>query len=259
MEDSRIHAWQVGLIGEDLDLEDLPQWFRGSVATVLPDKDGYVLQLASSLVGRDYARVRRIAEQELDTINGIARVLWPGFRPVRLANRINGVDASGQNVGIVLAVEGVECRIKGGSASLTGSGAGLQPRISSPGRALQELARTSAAVADVLAITGRSSHTWSELYLVFELIESDLGSTMFTEGWITKAEKRAFCHTANSYSALGRRARHGRDRGQAPAKPMTFGEAGVVVTRLVAGWLAFKIAEPQELATDEAPPGTDRI
>ncbi len=61
-----------------------------------------------------------------------------------------------------------------------------------------------------MALIGRPSPTWSELYLIFELVEANVGGRMHTEGWIDRTEKKLFTRTANSYTALGREGRHGK-------------------------------------------------
>jgi hypothetical protein len=46
-----------------------------------------------------------------------------------------------------------------------------------------------------------------------------------------------FTHTADSYSTLRADGRHGKDRGQPPAKPMPRGVATKLVCDLVLSWL----------------------
>lgn len=69
------------------------------------------------------------------------------------------------------------------------------------------------AKADALTLVGRPSPSWSELYLIFELVEANVGGRMFADGWIGRTEANLFTRTANSYTALGMAGRHGKDRG----------------------------------------------
>jgi len=79
---------------------------------------------------------------------------------------------------------------------------------------------------------------WSELFVVYELVKSNArGGQMFKLGWIRKADEKRFRITANSRTALGRDARHGRDSGQTPSNPMTQPEAITIIRALAAGWL----------------------
>ena len=95
----------------------------------------------------------------------------------------------------------------------------------------------STCAHDALVISGRPTLTWSELYLLFELVESDVGSKMLDFGWIKNSEKKLFEHTVNSYSALRSEGRHGKDKGSAPSKPMLLNDATSLIKRLVLAWL----------------------
>jgi hypothetical protein len=79
---------------------------------------------------------------------------------------------------------------------------------------------------------------------VFEVVETDVGSKMFADGWATKKEVKRFTRTANSRHAIGGEARHGHNRFQPPKRPMSHSEAHDLVLGLVRRWLAHK-APPQ--------------
>jgi hypothetical protein len=66
---------------------------------------------------------------------------------------------------------------------------------------------------DALVIIGRPNLTWSELYLLFELVQAEVGGEMFDLGWISRRDADLFTHTANNYSALRSNGRHGKDKG----------------------------------------------
>ena len=102
---------------------------------------------------------------------------------------------------------------------------------------LMRAANRSARAHDALVITGRQELTWSELYLLFELVKAEVGGQMYHQGWISKADADLFSRTANSYSALGTAGRHGKDKGDPPAKPMEYGTAVELMRQLVLAWL----------------------
>lgn len=91
---------------------------------------------------------------------------------------------------------------------------------------------------DALVIVGRPDLTWSELYLLFELVEGAVGRQMYEREWISKADANLFSHTANSYSVLRSAGRHGKDNGDPPRNPMKHAVAVGLVRALVLQWLS---------------------
>ena len=244
-----ILSWIVPLIGHRFDLEDLPYWLAEQDIQVAPHDDGYALVIPFDVIGDDFALLRKFAESQLDLINGIGRLLNPNFRPVSLANNILGVDSSGNVVSTVVTVGTAEERSKAGNVGVViGGVAQADPRegAASP---LLKAAKLSPQANDALIISGRPSLTWSELYLLFELVESDVGSQMFEFGWITRTAVKLFTHTANSYSALGHHGRHGKDKGIPPSQPMKHDEATKHIRDLVLAWL-------QHIGTNNDEPNT---
>lgn len=95
-------------------------------------------------------------------------------------------------------------------------------------------------VKKVLLLFGNEDHNWDNLYKIFEIVESDVGGKMISNGWITKTQKDRFTNTANSSAALGVEARHGNNRYAPPKKPMMKGEAIDLISNLVKRWLRQK-------------------
>ena len=89
-------------------------------------------------------------------------------------------------------------------------------------------------VAAVLRILADSEVSWSDLYHVFDLIEST-GADL--DEWSTAAERRLFTWTANNRGAIGDQARHGHMRWQPPPDPMAHGTARTLLRRIATGWL----------------------
>ena len=116
-------------------------------------------------------------------------------------------------------------------------GGAPQPPKEPAAAPLLRAARNVPQAHDALIIVGREALTWSELYLLFELFESDVGSKMFDRVWISPADAELFARTANSYTTLRSAGRHGKDRGAPPASPMSHSAAVVLVRALVFSWL----------------------
>jgi len=117
-------------------------------------------------------------------------------------------------------------------------------------------AETDDDIADVLGILGREDVRWHDLWHVYELIKSDVGKRMFSDGWVSRADEKRFTRTANSRRAIGHEARHGDDRVHPPKQPMKFAEARKFVHILARHWLDVKVppAPPRVIRVVEVRP-----
>ena len=237
MDKRQIVSWIVPLVGHQFDLEDLPLWLAGQDVHVATREDKFVLVIPSAIIGDDYEPVRSFAEEQLELINGVGRVLSPTFRPVSLAGQLFGVDSAGTVLHTVVAMNPAEMRAKAASVRpVLGGNVQPDPREGAAS-SLIRAATLSPLARDALTIAGRPTLTWSELYLLFELVEADVGGQMFDLGWISRSDADLFSRTANSYSTLRSSGRHGKDKGDPPAHPMQHGRASTLVRCLVLAWL----------------------
>jgi hypothetical protein len=232
-----ISAWIVPLVGHQFDLEDLPLFLEGSVAQVAKREDAYYLVLPTALAGSAPEPIRALAAEHLALINGASSLLSESFRPIALGEALYGIDSEGHVANTVIQIGSAELRMKGGHVTSSVNGIARPDARVGAALPIMRAAAASTAAADILVIVGRLNPTWSELYLVYELIKSNCGGRMFDLGWIQKSDATLFCRTANSYTALGRKARHGKDRGQPPQSPMPQHEAKTLMRALAAGWL----------------------
>ena len=233
-----IVAWILPLKGHEFDLEELPIFLDGSVFTVVKRDDIYYLQIPAVAQNPPTNAVVQQADEIVTILNGLAGVLLSGRRPIALAQGgYYGLDEHGVIANTVLAVQSSEIRCKAGHVTLTVNG--VPPRDERRGSMvpLLEQAMAHSSKADALAIVGRPMPSWSELYLVHEIVQANVGGRIYDEGWISRSDERLFKHTANSYTALGRRGRHGRDNGSPPTKPMTQQTALSLMRKLVERWL----------------------
>ncbi len=237
MDQRQIASWIVPLVGHQFDLEDLPLWLARQDIHVATRDNAFVLVIPSAIVGDNYEPVRAFAENQLELINGIGRLLNSAFRPLSLADRLLGVDSAGAVLHTVLAVNPAEMRSKAGSVrAVVGGKVQPDPREAAASPFIRA-ALLSPRARDALVIIGRPTLTWSELYILFELVQADVGGQMFDLGWISRNDADLFTYTANSYSTLRSDGRHGKDRGDPPAHPMQHGVAVTLVCGLVLAWL----------------------
>jgi hypothetical protein len=239
-------AWVTELTGHEIDLEDLAHWTSGNAYRVLkasvkelPDK--YHLRLPISLVGMDHKEVRQRAEQVMVTLNGLGAMLVRTFEGVQFSNAMNTVDGSGQRRDVVVSVQGTSIRTAMGRLNAITNGQAIAD--ATKGVAAQILAEAdgSDAVHDALILVGRLTPTWSELYVAYELVETNDASPMYSDGWAEKAALALFKRTANSRTALGVHARHGEEATEPPPKPMAHEDAVGLIRTLVYRWVSYRI------------------
>ena len=230
-------TWVIPLVGDHFDLEDLPLWLVGQGVHVAERDGGFELVIPAAIIGANYEPVRAFAEEQLELINGVGRLLGAAFRPLSLADKLFGLDAAGTVVHTVLAVSPAEMRVKAGSVRVVVGGKAQPDPREAAALPLLRAASLSPRARDALTIVGRPTLTWPELYLIFELVQADVGGQMFDRGWISRIDANLFTHTANSYSTLRSDGRHGKDRGESPAQPMPHGAATKLICGLVLAWL----------------------
>ncbi len=80
MDKRQIASWIVPLVGHQFDLEDLPHWLAGQDVHVATRNDTFVLVISSAIFGDNYEQVRAFAEDQLELINGIGRLLSSTFQ-----------------------------------------------------------------------------------------------------------------------------------------------------------------------------------
>ena len=115
-------SWVIPLAGDHFDLEDLPLWLAGQGVHVAERDGAFELVIPVATIGDNYEPVRAFAEEQLDLINGVGRLLGQGFRPLSLADKLFGIDAAGTVVHTVLAVGTAEMRVKAGSVRVVVGG-----------------------------------------------------------------------------------------------------------------------------------------
>lgn len=232
-----VAAWEIPLLGDPADLEVLTVALALRAIRVSRREDGFLLSIPVAAVGVEYGPVRDFAAEHLAGINGVGTLLDSAFRPVQLTSHMFGVDAAGTRIHTVVAPEGLDLRMRLGTVGVLINGI-RQPDPREVGaRAMLDGAAKSQLAWDALAMVGRESPTWSELYLTYELVRSGTGGKVVEACGVTTAEISLFTHTANSYSALGREGRHGTPNTAPPAAPMSLQTAILFVRRLVETWL----------------------
>ncbi len=78
-------------------------------------------------------------------------------------------------------------------------------------------------VETVVRLHGSPETSWGYLRYIFEVIQSDVGGLMVSQGWAAQPEIDTFTQTANSRQAIGDEARHGHKKN--PCSQKTYNAA----------------------------------
>lgn len=98
------------------------------------------------------------------------------------------------------------------------------------------------AIEKAIRIYGSREINWGDLYKVYEIVESNVGGIkkILNEGWSSETNIKNFKHTANSASAAGDDARHGKETTCVPTNPVSLPEAGSLIQTILKRWIDFK-------------------
>ncbi len=256
--------WRVILQGSREDVERLAAELPGQVAVVSGDSGQLEFHLddpEAGATGKEAIQaVKQAIEAVLDRLNGLGRLRWGrNFRRIEIA-RIASVDSSGRE-GQHVFIDPAHAHLLPEEFADMVERMG-HPRPSPPEgweeiktlnlQAVSKLAEADDEVAQVLhlldvALEDDADLDWKVAYLAFELIKEDLdqrGIDGQAIGVWTDSRRRLFKHTANSFGALGLRARHAREGTEPPPSPMTDTEASWFLRRVAARWIKQRLGEP---------------
>jgi hypothetical protein len=218
--------WFVELRANERDIHFLKNSLDSSAVSVFQEEDSVFLRAPNMLSGMSYTEARDIAVGLLEKLNGAAKVLMPSYEGV-VFNAIGSKDEHGQiTKHYFLHVESSHFFLH-----VTGKN---DPTLSE----LINVAMTVPVAAKALLLYGSLAHNWKNLYLVMEVIEDDLGGESgVLKSYPELVERWKLCkRTANSYSAVGREARHATGF-ESPKAAMHIADAQQLVRQILFRWL----------------------
>jgi hypothetical protein len=236
--------WLVELEGREIDLEALTGLLHSSHLNVFKEGDTYYLK-SSGFAPIDSAdEVRERAREILQRASAAERIRCGSSLPVRLGD-VFRIEPDGTRRAFVSADLLVSWKVRVPHAPVTGEDALAF-------RQWVELAERDAKVDKALRILIIRETNWFNLYNILEIVQSDAGGMIWRGGWATKTEVGRFTHTADSERTLGDEARHGSERKQPPADPMSLKEADALIRQILRAWLAWKSAAGPERRSHDA-------
>ena len=235
-----VKAW---LDGHPYDLEDLAELLPTGDTRVVKEGDDYYLTSLRIDNRAEDVPFYAVAPSVLQQVNGLARAMRDGFRPVRLTGRYT----EGDRRHVVVSAGVAEARSRAYAAAIV---AGRPGEPAPQGRPLGPMSLTVAGsnndVEEVLDIMGRAeTPNWRDLYKVYEIIEhtGTLSSAMNSAA-VSQNRMSLFMRTANHEKASGRDARHSRSKQDPPKNPMTIEEARRLISALIRTWV--ELLQPQQ-------------
>jgi hypothetical protein len=226
----------VRLKGESFDLALLTEHFHAATLSITNQDGSYYAQSSELEVLSSEPEVRSKADEMLENVNGIGRMLDPQFRPIEI-DAITETDSTGSRKHYMEFSEETRVRDKVMLEVVNADGTTEQSKGPSPAESQLAIAQLDAKVAKALRIFGSREHNWHNLSNIFEVVQSDVGGQITKAGWATQAEIDRFTQTANSVQAIGDDARHGHEKIPAPKNPMSLTEAELLITRILKNWI----------------------
>lgn len=228
-----VKAW---LDGHPYDLEELAELLPTGDTRVVKEGDDYYLASLRIDNRPEDVPFYAVASSVLQQVNGLARAMRDGFRPVRLTGRYT----EGDQRHVVVSADVAEGRSRAYAPAIVTGRPGEPPRKAPPvGPMLLTVAGSNYDVAEVLDIMGRvEAPNWSDLYKVYEIIEhtGTLSSAMNAAA-VSENRMSLFRRTANHEKASGPDARHSRSKQDPPKNPMTIEEARRLISALIQTWV----------------------
>jgi hypothetical protein len=233
--------WLVSLDGQKFDLQDLATQLQSPDWSVEEDRGGYVLRSSAFGLLTTDGQVFERANQLVQTINGLAAVVIPGFQPVQVGHVVR-VHDDGRRLAHAYLSGTMTARGRLTATPVVAGRSRPQPRQVSPLESLLRVASGDSKVVEAMRYFQARGRRWLNLYKVLEVIEQDVGGdrALRAKGWVSGRSLRRFTNTADNAGAIGDEARHAERGWKPPARAMPLQEAEDLIRSLIEAWLRSK-------------------
>jgi hypothetical protein len=234
--------WMIEIDGDKFDLQELLRLNSVSGISITEEDSRYYLR---SDEFNAYTKARDVLNrgtEVLKVINGIAQLEIQNWRNVRVCG-VARDEANGTRTQFAFPEPIIaRTRFSANATVIKSDGTVQTSKPQSTIESYLKIAKKDACVEKALRIYGSREHSWSNLYIIYEIIESDMGGKdlIIGNGWSSGSKIEKFKHTANSVSAAGDDARHGKENTEPPASPMPLSEAESMIGDLLKQWIRTK-------------------
>ncbi len=233
---------EIQVLGDSADLEILSRTFESDAIAIAKNGDDWVLRARELDDLPDYGAVRVRAKEILTSLSGAARLLIGSESPLAAGTITEYQD--GKSVNKIVEIQPAVGRSRAFPISVIIGRPDGSSEVHHPAdraRNWLTMASRDSAIARALRLRNQEELDWVDLYRLFEVVESEVPiREIVVRGWASEADIRLFKHTANSLTATGDGARHGKETSDPPSAPMQLSSARSFVDVLLQKWLDAK-------------------
>lgn len=238
----QITQWMIELGGDIFDLKELLRLNSLPGFSVVEENDRFYLRAAEFNSSSDASDVLNRGIEIVRIMNGIAQIEiqnWENVKVIGVAHdETNGTRTQFMSP---LSFRS-RSRMSFNATVIKADGPIDNSTQKSTFESFFELSQADTEVEKALRIYGSREHTWSNLYIIYEIIEFDVGGkgVIVSKGWSSNSKIEVFKRTANSVTAAGDDARHGKEETVPPSPPMLLVEAESMIEGILRQWLLTK-------------------
>lgn len=232
----------IELGGDTFDLRELLRLNSLPDLSVVEENERFYLKAAEFNSYSDASHVLNRGIEVLRIINGIAQIEIQNWENVKVIGVAHDETNGTRTQFLFPQPFRGRSRMSANATVIKADGTIDTSNKKSTFESFFELSRVNTEVEKALRIYGSREHTWSNLYIIYEIIESDAGGTnvIIRNGWSRRSQIEYFKRTANSVTAAGDDARHGKENTVPPSPPMLLSEAGRMIEGMLRQWLLTK-------------------
>lgn len=223
--------WEADLSGDRHALRLAREILTAGPVVLFTEGDRHFLRSDAWDDLREVRAVRARAKALAESLSGSARVILGWSAPLEVGNIVRRHPEG--RCDYFLEVQSARMEIRGSPVTLRVTRADGTVEERGPATRVVPWLRAADGREDVrrlLRLMAVPEFGWVELYRISDVILEAGGSSIFE--WVSRGEFDRFRHTANSVTAVGDQARHGRERTIPPANPMELSEARRLVLDL---------------------------
>jgi hypothetical protein len=231
--------WEVHITGPADILQELSQPLLDD-PSVVAQGDGWIFRSQVFDRESDANEVRNQAERIVDCLSTISRLLLQNESPLKVLSLVEVRAGGRRDVFVQLESEGI--RVRGGLVTPSigqADGAVTVTRPSALAPKWLAKAERNPEIARALRLRNAQKLMWTDLHRLYEVLRAEVGgdAAIVKSGWTSKSQIERFTRSADSVAVAGDDARHGVERMQPPAKPMTLSQARSFIDALLGKWL----------------------
>ncbi len=231
--------WQVNLIGNPEDLDDLSKIFGSPGLCIIREEDMYFLESTSFDRCFNTTALKFEADKLLASINATKTIVRSVSESIR-RGPIHEIDENGSRhvytEKTLTGIYSIQTRIPSTSASGTTEELPMNLSMSK----WIPLIDSNEKVQRVFDLVNHDFDSFMGIYKIIEVVQEDNYPPVMRKGEFYHEIDR-FKQTAECYCSIGKDARHAHSKFKEPKNPMSIGQAKNMISKILQMWLNSKI------------------